>query len=67
MNLFKPAKKVQKVYFRFGEDQFVLLSVFIFTASKQNWNKNDIQKVLEEARKSDYRHLVNTLKNHSQK
>jgi len=67
MNLFKPAKTVQKVYFRFGEDQFVLLAVFIFTASKQNWNKHDIQKVLQEARKSDYRHLVNTLKNHSQK
>jgi len=67
MNLFQPAKKVQKVYFRFGEHQFVLLSIFIFMASKQNWHTNDIQKVLQEARKSDYRHLVNTLKNHSQK
>ncbi|WP_254624781.1 hypothetical protein [Acinetobacter lactucae] len=66
MNLFKPAKKVQKVYFRFGEHPFVLLAIFIFTASKQNWNTNDIQKVLQEAKKSDYKHLVNTLKNHSE-
>ncbi|MCG9494179.1 hypothetical protein MCL36_16760 [Acinetobacter pittii] len=65
MNLFRPAKKVQKVYFRFGEHQFVLLAIFTFAASRQNWNTNDIQKVLQEAKKSDYRHLVDTLKNHS--
>jgi sugar diacid utilization regulator len=65
MNLFKPAKKLRKVYFRFGEHEFVLLSVFIFSAYKQNWNTNEIHKVLIEAKKSDYNHLVNTLKSHS--
>lgn len=65
MNLFKPAKKLRKVYFRFGEHEFVLLSIFIFSAYKQNWNTNEIRKVLKEAKKSDYNHLINTLRIHS--
>ncbi|MBN6533636.1 hypothetical protein JZM40_18620 [Acinetobacter pittii] len=65
MNLFKPAKKVPKVYFRFGEHQFVLLAIFIYAANKQNWSQEDIRKVVEEARKSDYKHLVKTLRYHS--
>jgi len=65
MNLFKPAKKVSKVYFRFDEHQFVLLAIFIYTANKQNWSQEDIRKVVNEARKSDYKHLVKTLRHHS--
>lgn len=67
MNLFSPAKKLRNVYFRFGEHEFILLSVFIFSAYKQNWNSNQINKVLKEARKSDYNHLINTLRTHSLK
>ncbi|MFP0263772.1 hypothetical protein [Acinetobacter pittii] len=65
MNLFKPAKKLKKVYFRYGEHEFILLSIFIFSAYKQNWKASEIREVLKEARKSDYKHLINTLRNHS--
>ncbi len=65
MNLFKPPKIVRKVYYRYGEDQFVLLAIFIFSAYKQNWSKDEIQKVLKEAKKSNYKHLIETLKNHA--
>lgn len=65
MNLFKPAKKIQKVYFRYGEHHFVMLAIFIFAASKQNWTKDEIQLVINEARRSDYNHLYETLREHS--
>lgn len=65
MNLFNPKKRVKKVYFRSGENHFVLISIFIFSAYKQNWNPDDIRKVVKEARKYDYKHLVATLKDHS--
>jgi len=65
MNLFRPSKKVKNVYFRFGEHRFVLLAVFIFAASKQEWSKSDIEKVVAEAGRKDYRHLVSTLKEHA--
>ncbi len=65
MNLFEPSKKVNNVYFRFGEHRFVLLAVFIFAASKQNWSKSDINKVIEEACSKDYKHLVHILRDHS--
>ncbi|WP_228270245.1 hypothetical protein, partial [Acinetobacter bereziniae] len=65
MNLFNPPKKVKNVYFRFGEHRFVLLAVFVFAASKQEWSESDIKKVVEEACRKDYSHLVSTLKEHS--
>ncbi|TPT74387.1 hypothetical protein FJU58_08980 [Acinetobacter baumannii] len=65
MNLFKPPKKVKNVYFRFGEHHFVLLAVFVFAATKQEWSKSDIKKVVEEASRRDYKHLVSILKEHS--
>lgn len=66
MNLFKPAKKLQKVYFRYGEHHFVMLAIFTFTATKQKWSKDEIQLVLNEARKADYIHLFETLRAHSE-
>lgn len=65
MNLFRPPKTVKKVYLRYGEHPFVLLAVFIFSASKENWNKNDIRKVVQEAKRLDYNHFFNVLKAHS--
>lgn len=65
MNLFNPEKKVQKVYFRFGEHEFILLSIFIFSANKQNWSVEEIDKVIKESKKADYKHFVETLRNHS--
>lgn len=65
MNLFHPEKKLNKVYFRYGESEFVLLTIFVFSASKQNWKVEEIKKVVQEAKKKDYEHLFITLKNHS--
>ncbi|MCU7696963.1 hypothetical protein OD757_06980 [Acinetobacter sp. AYS6] len=65
MNLFQPAKKVSKVYFRFGEHTFVLLAIFIFSAAKQNWTNEEIKKVVQEAKKADYKYLVKVLRSHS--
>lgn len=62
MNSFRPAKKLKRVYFRFGEPPFVLLSIFIFVAYKQKWNAIEVNKVLIEAKKKDYKHLVNILR-----
>ncbi|EIB7122013.1 hypothetical protein ABFO97_15925 [Acinetobacter baumannii] len=65
MNLFSPPKKVSNIHFRKNEHQFVLLSLFIYQATKQKWNKNDIRKVVIEARKGNHQHLLKTLKAHS--
>lgn len=65
MNLFSPPKKVSKLYISDKEHSFILLSLFIFKAHKEKWNNNDIKKVVEEARKSNYKHLIKTLKEHS--
>ena len=37
MNLFDPPKLVKGIYIRFGENPFVLLSLFSCQAIKQNW------------------------------
>lgn len=65
MNLFKPSKKVKNVYFRFGEHRFVLLAVFVFAATKQEWSKSDIKRVVDEACSKDYKYLVDVLKHHA--
>lgn len=65
MKLINPPKKIKNVYFRFGEHLFVLLAVFVFAAAKQNWSKNDIKKVVDEACSKDYKYLVNILNHHT--
>lgn len=65
MNLFTPEKKVKNLHIRFGESPFVLLTLFACTAERQKWTAKDIQAVLNEAKKADYKHLVQTLKAHS--
>ncbi|MFA3152552.1 hypothetical protein KWD60_02695 [Acinetobacter baumannii] len=65
MNLFSPPKKVSNLHFRKNEHPFVLLSLFIYQATKQKWNKNDIKKVINEAKRGSQQHLLETLKAHS--
>ncbi|MEI1679993.1 hypothetical protein V8P49_02055 [Acinetobacter baumannii] len=65
MNLIKPSKKLKNVYFRFGEHQFILLTIFICVAVKQKWKTEEIRAVVKEACKSDYNHLVETLKSYT--
>ncbi|SPL69813.1 hypothetical protein [Acinetobacter stercoris] len=59
-------KKVKNVYFRNGEHHMVLLSVFAHAAERQNWTKEEIHAVIDEATRSNYKHLIKTLKLHSE-
>ena len=51
MNLFDPPKLVKGIYIRFGENPFVLLSLFSCQAIKQNWTQQEIANVLSKAKK----------------
>ncbi|WP_442767655.1 hypothetical protein [Acinetobacter bohemicus] len=64
MNLFNPPKQVKGVSIRFGENPFVLLSLFFRQAKNQNWSQQEITHVLDKAKKGNYAHLVKTLKAH---
>lgn len=54
-------KKVKNFYFRNGDDVFIVLAMFAFAAKKQNWNNEEIKKVLTEARMKDYEHMIKVL------
>ena len=67
MNLFDPPKLVKGIYIRFGENPFVLLSLFSCQAIKQNWTQQEIANVLSKAKKSNHMHLIKTLQAHIHK
>jgi len=50
MNLFNPPKQVKGVSIRFGENPFVLLSLFFRQAKNQNWSQQEITHVLDKAK-----------------
>ncbi len=55
-------KKIKQIYFRDGEHPMILLSIFIYSATRQKWTEHEIKTVIKEARSRDYAHLVKTLK-----
>ncbi|ENV32857.1 hypothetical protein [Acinetobacter gerneri] len=61
----KVDKKIKQIYFRQGEHPMILLSIFIYSAKRQNWHFNEIKTVVTEARRKDYAHLVKTLKSYA--
>ena len=67
MNLFDPPKLVKGIYIRFGENPFVLLSLFSCQAIKQNWTQQEIANVLSKVKKGNYMHLIKTLQAHIHK
>ena len=64
MNLFDPPKYIKGIHIRFGENPFVLLSLFACQAMKQKWQQKEIKNVIDNAKAGDYKHLVNSLKAH---
>ena len=66
MNLFNPPKYVSNKSFKikFGQHPFIILAGFIFTAKNQKFTKDEIKKVIDEAKSDDYKHLVKTVKSH---
>jgi len=43
---------------------YAIMGVFQNQAKKEGWTANEIKAVLEEAKSSDYHHLLATIENH---
>lgn len=57
----------KKVYLELGVldgNAFVLMGAFQKQARREGWTQEEIKKVLDECRKSDYDHLIQTLMAH---
>lgn len=63
-NLFNPPKFVDLDLVGLDGNAFSLLGAFQRAARRQGWNSEDIEKVLEEAKSSNYDHLLLTLDTH---
>lgn len=63
-NLFNPPKFVELDLVGLDGNAFNLLGVFQREARRQGWNSEDIEKVLKEAKSSNYDHLLLTLTSH---
>lgn len=61
MNLFNPEQFVKGSLVGLDGNAFVLMGYFKMTAHRQGWSKEDIDKVIEECKKSDYDHLIQVL------
>lgn len=57
-------KKVKLKLVGLDGNAFSLMGAFQSAARKQGWLKEDIKKVLDECRTSDYSHLIVTLNAH---
>jgi len=64
MNLLNPPKLMKGIYIRFGDNPFVLLSLFSCNAIKQNWTQQEIANVMNKAKKGNYMNLIKTLRAH---
>lgn len=64
MNLFNPKKYVKLQLWGLDSNAFSLMGAFRSQARKEKWSEEDINKVLTEARSSNYDHLVATLDSH---
>ena len=63
-NLFNPPKYVELRLVGLDGNAFSLLGAFQRAARRQGWSKEDIQKVIEEAKASNYDHLIYVLSSH---
>ena len=63
-NLFNPPKYIELRLVGLDGNAFYLLGAFQRAARRQGWDKEDIQKVIEEAKAGNYDHLLFTLVSH---
>jgi len=57
-------KKVNLELVGLDGNAFFLMCAFDKQAKKEGWTKEEIQKVIDECKKSDYDHLIQTLVEH---
>ena len=64
MNLFNPPKFVKMTLVGIDGNAFAIMGAFQREARRQGWTSEEINKVLEEARSSNYDHLLVTIDSH---
>jgi hypothetical protein len=57
-------KKIKLKLVGLDGNAFVLMGAFSRQAKKEKWTPEEIKSVLDEAKKSDYNHLVSVLGDH---
>ncbi|KAB0627328.1 hypothetical protein F7P75_07780 [Acinetobacter gandensis] len=67
MNQFNPPKYVKGLNIKFGENPFVLLAQFAFSATRQMWSKEEIEVVIRMAKNGNYMNLIKILRLHIKK
>jgi hypothetical protein len=60
----KMSKKVEMKLVGIDGNAFFILGKFSKEARRQGWSKEEIDKVLDEARSGDYNHLLATIMEH---
>lgn len=54
-------KKINLSLIGLNGNAFILMGVFSRQAKKENWTQEEINEVLNECKKGDYNHLLQTL------
>ena len=63
-NLFSPPRKVD-CDLPIGENANLIMSERVYAAGRVGWTKDDMSKVLQAAKSSDYTNLCDVLMEHS--
>ena len=63
-NLFSPPRKVD-CDLPIGENANLIMSEWVYAAGRTGWTKDDMSKVLQAAKSSDYTNLCDALMEHS--
>ena len=65
-NLFNPSKRVRMNLVGLDGDAFALMGAFQKNARRQGWEREEIEKVLDECTSGDYNHLLSVLMAHTE-
>ena len=65
-NLFNPSKRVRMNLVGLDGNAFCLMGVFQKNARRQGWEREEIEKVLDECTSGDYNHLLRVLMAHTE-
>lgn len=65
-NLFSPPMRVSMNLVGLGGNTFALMGEFQKNARRQGWEREEIDKVLDECTSGDYNHLLRVLMAHTE-
>lgn len=65
-NLFNPSKRVRMNLVGLDGNAFALMGEFQKNARRQGWEREEIEKVLDECTSGDYNHLLRVLMAHTE-